>query len=77
MIGPAVTDARRREVEKELREVDDGIREAIEGQESHQEMIDDCEQRRHKSSKQQDEGELSALLVPVMWTLVHKIVLLY
>ena len=77
MIGPAVTDARRREVEKELREVDDRIREAIEKQKFHQEMIDDYEQRRHESSKKQDEGELSALLVPVMWTHVYKIVLLY
>jgi len=77
MIGPAVTDARRREVEKELREVQDRITEAIERQEKYQEWIDDEEKKRHKSSKEQDEGELSALLVPVMWTHVHKIVLLY
>ena len=77
MIGPAVTDARRRELEKELREVQNRITKAIENQEECQMMIDGREQRRHESSEQQDEGELSALLVPVMWTHVHKIVLLY
>jgi len=77
MIGPAVTDARRREVKKELREVQNRITEAIEKQEEYQKAIDSWEQQRHKSSKEQDEGELSALLVPVMWTHVHKIVLLY
>jgi len=73
MIGPAVTDARRREVEEELREVEDRIREANKEQEEYQKSIDHFEQLRHKQSKQQDEGELSALLVPVMWTHVHKL----
>jgi len=76
MIGPAVTDARRREVEKELREVQNRITKAIEIQEECQKKIDRWEQRRHESSQEQDKGELSALLVPVMWTHVHKIVLL-
>jgi len=77
MIGPAVTDARRREVEEELREVQNRITKVIEYQEDCQRMIDRREQQRHKSSKEQDEGELSALLVPVMWTDAYKIVLLY
>jgi len=77
MIGPAVTDARRTEVEKELREVQNRITEAIKGQKRCQEQIDKYEQERHKSSQEQDEGELSGLLVPVMWTHVYKIVLLY
>jgi len=77
MIGPAVTDARRREVEEELRELQNRITESIKEQKHCQEQIDHVEQQRHKSSKEQDEGELSALLVPVMWTHVHKIVLLY
>jgi len=75
MIGPAVTDAHRREVEKELREVQDRITEAIKNQEECQEVIDSWEQRHHESSEEQDKGELSALLVPVMWTHVYKIVL--
>ena len=77
MIGPAVTDARRREVEKELREVQSRITEAIKMQETYQMGIDVSEQERHNSSVEQDEGELSALLVPVMWTHVYKIVLLH
>jgi len=77
MIGPAVTDARRREVEKELREVQNRITEAIKEQKHCQEQIDEYEQWCHESSQEQDEGELSALLVPVMWTHVYKIVLLY
>ena len=77
MIGPAVTDAHRREVQKELRGVQSRITEAIEKQEGYRKAIDRQEQRRHKSSVEQDEGELSALLVPVMWTHVYKIVLLY
>ena len=77
MIGPAVTDARRREVEEELREVQNRITKAIESQEEYQKFIDRYEQMRHESSEEQDEGELSALLVPVMWAHVHKIVLLY
>ena len=77
MIGPAVTDARRREVEKELMEVQNRITKAIKEQKHCQELIDRSGQRRHESSEEQDEGELSALLVPVMWTHVHKIVLLY
>ena len=76
MIRPAVTDARRR-VEKELREVQNKITKVIENQEECQKKIDDYEQRRRESSEQQDEGELSALLVPVMWTHVYKIVLLH
>lgn len=76
MIGPAVTDARRGEVEQELREVEDRITEAIQSQEEIQREIDLYEQLHHKQSEEQDEGELSALLVPVMWTHVHKIVLL-
>ena len=77
MIGPAVTDARRREVEEELREVEERITIAIGQQKHYQNLIDHYEQERHESSKQQDEGELSDLLVPVMWTHVHKFVLLY
>ena len=77
MIGPAVTDARRREVEEELREVQNRITKAIESQEEYQKFIDRYEQMRHESSEEQDEGELSALLVPVMWTHVYKIVLLH
>ena len=77
MIGPAVTDARRREVEKELREVQSRITEAIQSQEESQSGIDLYEQLHHKSSEEQNEGELSALLAPVMWTHVHKIVVLY
>ena len=73
MIGPAVTDARRMEVEKELREVEDRITEAIQSQEEKQSGIDVYEQLHHKQSKEQDEGKLSALLVPVMWTHVHKL----
>ena len=68
MIGPAVTEARRREVEKELREVQNRITEVIERQEEYQKKIDLYEQIRHESSEEQDEGELSAMLVPVMWT---------
>ena len=64
-------------MEKELREVQSRITEAIKKQEISQKGIDLSEQERHKSSVEQDEGELSALLVPVMWTHVHKIVLLY
>jgi len=75
MIGPAVTDARRREVEKELRKVLIRITKAIARQEEFQRQIDDWKQQRHESSQEQDKGELSALLVPVMWTHVHKIVL--
>ena len=77
MIGPAVTDAHRREVEKELMGVQSRITKAIERQDEFQKWIDAEEKKRHKSSVEQDEGELSALLVPVMWTHVYKIVLLY
>jgi len=77
MIGPAVTDARRRKVEEELREVQNRITKVIEKQELYKKGIDHYEQQCHESSQEQEEGELSALLVPIMWTHVHKIVLLY
>ena len=75
MTGP-VTDSRRREIEGELREVESGIQEAKQEQEGDQEQINRFEKSQHESSQRQDEGRLSVVLAPVIWTEVHKIVLL-
>ena len=75
MTGP-VTDSRRREIEGELREVERRIQEAKQEQERYQEEINDLEKKHHKSSQERDEGRLSAVLTPVIWTRVHTIVLL-
>ena len=75
MTGP-VTDSRRREIEGELREVESGIQEAKQEQEGYQERINHWEKQHHESSQKQDEGRLSAVLAPVIWTHVRKIVLL-
>ena len=75
MTGP-VTDSRRREIAGELREVERKIQEAKQEQERHQEEINEWEKEQHESSQEQDEGRLSAVLAPVIWTQVHKIVLL-
>ena len=75
LTGP-VTDSRRREIEGELREVESGIQKAKQEQEEYQEQINFWEKEHHTSSQKQDEGRLSAVLAPVIWTQVHKIVLL-
>ena len=75
MTGP-VTDSRRREIEGELRKVERRIRRAKQEQERYQEKINDLEKEHHESSQEQDEGRLSAVLAPVIWTHVRKIVLL-
>lgn len=74
MTGP-VTDSRRKEIEGELRKVESGIQRAKQKQEECQEVINDWEKKHHKSSQERDEGRLSAVLAPVIWTHVHKFVL--
>jgi len=68
-MGKTVTDADRRK----LREVEGKIQEKKKHQEDCQDVINRYEDQHHRSSQEQDEGELSAVLVPVMWTYVHKV----
>ena len=75
LTGP-VTDSRRREIEGELREVERRIQRAKQEQERYRKEINRCEKMQHESSQEQDEGRLSVVLAPVIWTQVHKIVLL-
>ena len=63
MTGP-VTDSRRREIEGELREVESGIQRVKQQQKECQEGINRHEKEHHKSSQEQDEGRLSAVLAP-------------
>ena len=52
-----ISDTRRREVERELVEVEWSIQEVIGRQEQYQNMIDGWEQYLQKTSQEQDEGE--------------------